>query len=171
MAQAAKYLSKCWFASFPRPTDWIFFVKTRLLVKHNAHNHTSQPRKALKSKDRSFLDRTFTSDSKTITGRPDHTWGDGGYGGGVGKIGLFSNTSDEKILCSANCKKWKFVHKTGRKMGLYEGEICLQVSLPERKESLFLVRSQKKKVCTGKKNIAAHHHTYRLVDPLPQSGQ
>ena len=63
-----------------------------------------------------------------------------------------SADSDDKIVCSANWKNNKFVHKAGKKLGLYRGK-NLFVHLPGRKKRLFLVR-RKKKVCTGKNAIA-----------------
>ena len=52
--------------------------------------------------------------------------------------------SDEKEVCSANCKKNEnFVHKVAEKYGVMGGGICLFLCLGRKK--LFLVRSEKKK--------------------------
>ena len=47
----------------------------------------------------------------------------------------------------------KFVHKTGKKMGLY-GEKHLLVPLPERKEKVCFWLGVENKICTGEKTIA-----------------
>ena len=55
---------------------------------------------------------------------------------------------DEKIVCSANCKKIKsLLTKLAEKWGCM-GVRNLLVFLPEGKKGLFLVRSQKKN-CMG----------------------
>ena len=50
----------------------------------------------------------------------------------VGKKILFSK-SDEKIVCLANCKNKKFVHKTGRKTCIY---LLVEVSTANQASSL-----------------------------------
>ena len=96
--------------------------------------------------------------------QPDHAWARGSYGF-LEKKRDCSAKSDEKIICSANCKNQKFVHKTGRKMGLYRGKNLL-VPSPERiKKGLFAFRSEKK-VCTGKKNLRPPTRVSYLVRPL-----
>ena len=81
-----------------------------------------------------------------VRGRPDGTWG-GDYV--FWKKKDYSANSDEKIVCSANCKKnKKFVHKTGRKMGLYGAKKIARSFAYEEKKVCFWLRV-KKKVCTG----------------------
>ena len=63
-----------------------------------------------------------------------------------------------KIVCSANCKKWKVCsQKLAEKRGYWGGGICLFLCL-RGKKGLVLARSEKKKVCTGGKNIAPPPH-------------
>ena len=65
-----------------------------------------------------------------------------------------------KIVVQQTVKNKKFVHKTARETGLYEGEKLAHSFAREKKKSLFLVRSEKESVHRGKEN---HSFLSRII--------
>ena len=89
-----------------------------------------------------------------IRDRPDDTWGEG-YVFWRG-VDCSAKVIKEKVLFSKTVKKQKSLfHKTGRKMGLYQGGE-LRVRLPERKKVCFWLGT-KKEFARGKKTMAHSH--------------
>ena len=103
-----------------------------------------------------YLQKAWIGESSSLRGWPDDT-----LGGGLWvfwKKKDCSARSDKKIVFSANCQNKKFVHKTGRKMGPYEGGKSVHVPLPERKQKFVSGYEWQKKVCSGEKIIAPPPH-------------
>ena len=67
----------------------------------------------------------------------------------------------KKNVVQQTVKNKKFVHKTGRKMGLYGEKICLFLGLRGKKVCFWL--ATKKKVCTGKKTHSPPHTHTRII--------